>query len=94
MATPDGVFKVASVMRKPEDARWSKELIMGMKGSPKEPIPGSGSTRIVAYSKHREDKEKTQPEFQPRQIGEDPEIRKTYIYDTCAWTPNSVVYTS
>ena len=80
VATPDGVFKVASVMRKPEDARWSKELIMGMKGSPKEPIPGSGSTRIVAYSKHREDKEKTQPEFQPRQIGEDPEIRKTYIY--------------
>ncbi len=80
VATPKGVFKVASVHRRPEDARWSKEMISEIRGSPKEPVPGSGSTRIVAYSKHREDQERKQPDFQPRQIEDEPEVRKTYIY--------------
>ncbi len=55
-------------------------MISEIRGSPKEPVPGSGSTRIVAYSKHREDQERKQPDFQPRQIEDEPEVRKTYIY--------------
>ncbi len=80
VATPRGVFKVASVVRRPEDERWSKELIMGMKGSPQEPVPGSGSSKIVAYSKHREEQVRKPPEFQPRQVDEEPEVRATYIF--------------
>ncbi len=80
VGTDKGVFKVSSVIRRSEDERWSRELVNGMKGSPKEPVPGSGSSRVVAYSKHRDEEAKRQVEFAPRQIGEEPEVRQIYIY--------------
>jgi len=80
VGTDKGVFKVSSVIRRPEDGRWSRELVAGIKGSPKEPVPGSGSSKVVAYSKHRDEQTKKQAEFAPRQIGEEPEVRQTYIY--------------
>ena len=47
VATDRGVFKVSSVVRRAEDKRWSHDLITQMKGSPKEPVPGSGRSTLV-----------------------------------------------
>ena len=81
VATEKGVFKVSSVVRKPEDRRWSSEAIKSIKGSPKEPVPGSGSSRLIAYSKHRSDHEVRQPGYLPaRSENEEPEVRANYIF--------------
>ena len=48
IATEKGVFKVSSVVRRAEDKRWSHDLITQMKGTPKEPVPGSGKSNLVA----------------------------------------------
>ena len=79
VATDRGVFKVSSVMRRSEDKRWSGDAIQKIQGSPKEPIPGSGSSNIVAYSKTREDKDRQPTQYAPREI-EEPEVRANYIY--------------
>ena len=45
-----GIFIVQSVRRKPEEERWNPDLVKGLKGNPRDPIPGqeaggtSGST--------------------------------------------------
>ena len=48
VATTNGVFKVSSVVRRAEDKRWSHELISQVRGTPKEPVPGSGKSTLVA----------------------------------------------
>ena len=79
VATIKGIYKVSSVMRKAEDKRWSGEAISKIQGSPKEPVPGSGSSGIVAYSKTREDKDRQPIEYTPR-APDEPEVRANYIY--------------
>ena len=82
VATAAEVFKVNSFQRCPEDARWSSKMIKAIVGSPQEPIPGSGSSRVIAYAKRREDTEQRKPsEFVPRGTWEqEPEIRVFYIF--------------
>ena len=80
VATPDGVFKVSSIVRKAEDRRWSSERLEQLRGTPNEPVPGSGSSKMVAYAKHRADAEATKVEYTPRQVDEEPEVRVNYIY--------------
>ena len=50
IGTDVGVFKVATVRRKPEDERWSAFMIIQMTGSPKTPVPGQATRRMPAYS--------------------------------------------
>ena len=66
VGTKHGVYKVSSVMRKAEDARWSKEMIAGITGTPQEPIPGSGSSKIISYAKEKDAGTEERPEFVPR----------------------------
>ena len=46
-----GTFRVGSIMRRPADCQWSAELIKSIKGSPKEPRPGSGSAKSPVLCK-------------------------------------------
>ncbi len=81
VATANGVYKVSSVIRGPEDRRWSSELLEKIRGTPREPVPGSGSTRPTAFAKRREDADEKPPEFRPRRTWDDePEVRVSYIY--------------
>ena len=54
IATPMGVFGVATVKRKPTDTRWSMEKIKAIEGSPKQPVPNQASQRAPAYSRKYE----------------------------------------
>ena len=79
MATPTSVYKASTVMRRPADKRCSRELIQGIVGSPEEPIPGSGSRRIVAYTKKAAE---SAPEDQAYDLApevEEPEARATKV---------------
>ena len=80
VATEKGVYKVGSVVRKPEDRRWSAEAISRIKGSPKEPVPGSGSSKMVAFSKHKDDQDVKKMEYMPVVNREDPDVRVNYIF--------------
>ena len=80
VATEGGVFKVSSVIRRSEDKRWSAEKIHQMKGNPQEPVPGTGSSKIVAYAKHKDTGEDSRVEYMPRAVTEEPEVRANYIY--------------
>ena len=51
IGTDVGVFRVSTVKRKPEDARWSAERIASLQGCPKQPVPGQASRRSPAYSR-------------------------------------------
>ena len=55
VATADGVYRVGGVMRGALDQRWSAEMIQGIKGTPAEPKPRSGSDVMPTYAKHREE---------------------------------------
>ena len=80
VATPNGVFKVSSIVRKAEDSRWSADRLDQMRGNPKEPVPGSGSSKIVAYAKYKDDTDGKKVEYAPRSIDAEPEVRVNYIY--------------
>ena len=59
-------------MRRPPDQRWSSELIAGIKGSPAEPRPGSGSDRMPTYARQAEEKKgeeyKDKPEVHVQRV--------------------------
>ena len=55
IATVAGVFKVTDVRRRPLDERWSADKVLGMQGSPKQPVPGQVSRRTQAYARKFED---------------------------------------
>ena len=80
MATEGGVYKVSIVVRKSEDKRWSAEAVSKIKGTPKEPVPGSGSSRVTAFARHREDPEARRVDYAPGPAREEPEVRATYIF--------------
>ena len=54
VGTSDGVYKVGGIMRRAPDQRWSAEMVEGIRGSPAEPRPGSGSDVLPTYVKHPE----------------------------------------
>ena len=54
IATDKGVFTVSTLQRCSDDQRWSGDLIRNIKGNPREPVPGSGSGKLHAYSKKRQ----------------------------------------
>ena len=56
VATPEGVYKVSTIRRRPPDQRWCPELIKTLFGTPAEPIPGSGDRKLIAYAKKRPEK--------------------------------------
>ena len=73
---PSGVYTVSSCNRCSEDLRWSMEMMRQVRGTPREPTPGSGSHRLVAYAKKREQAPQKQPEFAPRaDWTQEPEVR-------------------
>ena len=57
VGTTTGVYKVSSVLRKAEDKRWSIDMIKAIRGSPMEPVPGSGHGKMRAFSKAKENEE-------------------------------------
>ena len=81
VGTKNGVHTVSAVMRRAQDERWSAEAVQQIKGTPKEPVPGSGSGRMKAYSKIRDSAEGKAPEPSPRRSWEDePEVRVWHIF--------------
>ena len=79
VATERGVYKVSSVIRRAEDKRWSPDLIEKIRGTPKEPVPGSGKSNLVAYSK-KENLDREKVEYVRREIPDEPEVRPNYIF--------------
>ena len=77
VATTDGVYRVGGVMRRAPDQRWSAEMIQGIKGTPAEPKPGSGSDIMPTYAKHREDMKAVNYEKAPEL---EKAVRPAYIY--------------
>ena len=80
VGTGKGVHTVSQIVRCTEDKKWSSELIEGIKGTPKEPVPGSGTHKVRAYAKQKEDEEIKAPRFEPRKADELPEVRVFHIY--------------
>ena len=80
VGTPRGVYKVSSIMRKAEDRRWSLEMIKDVNGSPMEPIPGSGQSKIRAFARQKENTDEKDAKFAPPPERTEPEVRPTYIY--------------
>lgn len=80
VGTEKGCFKVSGIVRKSEDRRWSAEAVAKIKGSPKEPVPGSGTSKMVAFSKHRDEPNVQKMEYMPVENKEEPEVRVTYIF--------------
>ena len=51
IGTNVGVFRVATVRRKPADVKWSANRVAEMQGSPKQPVPGEASRRSPAFAR-------------------------------------------
>ena len=79
VATANGVFRVSTIMRRPEGKQWSSSLVKDMKGTPKEPVPGKSSRHIPAFAKKFEDTNENKAVFLPVPQAEQ-EIRSAYIY--------------
>ena len=80
VGTGKGVYTVSQVTRRPEDKKWSSELVDNLKGVPQEPVPGSGSSKMHAYAKPKDDAAVQAPKFEPRKVDEIPEVRAFYIH--------------
>ena len=79
VANAHGTFRTGAIMRKPADARWSAELLRNIRGSPKEPRPGSNSSKIPVFVKYDADGPRADKRFEPRPAAHaDP--RQMYIY--------------
>ena len=46
IGTKEGVVKAWAIRRKPEEEKWNKELILGMKGTPARPDPSVEGVEI------------------------------------------------
>ena len=79
IATEHGTFRTGAIMRKSADARWSAEMIRNIRGSPKEPRPGSNSSKLPVFVKHDAGGPRVDRIFVPR-ADEMPEPRQMYIY--------------
>ena len=74
-----GTFRAGSIMRKPEDGKWSAELIKSIRGSPKEPRPGSSSTHIPVFVKYDANSSREARQFAAREAPR-VEARQMSIY--------------
>ena len=80
VGTSQGVYKVSAVMRRPPGERWCTELVQGIKGSPAEPIPGSGSRHITAFAKKAQDETSKDAVYIPApEPTEEPEVRAAKV---------------
>ena len=77
VATTDGVYRVGGVMRRAPDQRWSAEVSRGIKGTPAEPNPGSGSVIMPTYAEHREEQKTVNYQKAPEV---EKIVRPAYIY--------------
>ena len=59
IGTPSGVFKVATIRRKPDGEQWSPEMIKNVVGSPQQPEPGMSTRRITTFAKKKIDESGT-----------------------------------
>ena len=75
--TPNGVFRVSTVRRRPADERWSKQLLDGIVGTPATPVPGVAGRKVPTYAKKfsTKDPEKKPSDFMPPEETEAPRAR-------------------
>ena len=78
VGTQKGVFRVSTVMRRPQDRQLSKDLIKAIAGCPREPVPGHSIHRIPAYARTSESEPAPAPSFAAAQRQE-PEVRNVHI---------------
>jgi hypothetical protein len=88
IGTNVGVFRVATVRRKPEDQRWSVARIAAITGCPRQPVPGQAARRSPAYSRKFELSKPTDETFVPQPPAEN-RVRtwKIYQHDVHAHGP-------
>ena len=55
IGTPRGVFRTGAARRKPEDQRWSREMIDAIVGDPEVPVPGADPGRPPTFAKRVSD---------------------------------------
>ena len=79
VANEHGTFRTGAIVRKPADVRWSFEEVQSIRGSPKEPRPGSGNSRIPVFVKFDADGPRPDRRFAPR-AAQEPEARQMAIY--------------
>ena len=46
IGTPNGVIKCRTINRMAEGEQWNRELVLGMRGTPWEPVPGKQGMHI------------------------------------------------
>ena len=79
VATSKGAFRVATVMRRAADKRWSADMVRQMAGTPQHPVPGAVGRRIPAFAKKFEDEKPEKSVYIPvPEVVQD--IRAAYIY--------------
>ena len=66
IGTPNGVYKVGTLRRRPDGEQWSRDMIKSIVGSPQQPQPGSGTRRITTFAKRKtdEDASRTEAKFE------------------------------
>ena len=74
VSNEQGVFRVSTVRRKPDDERWSKTLLDSIVGTPAIPVPSTNGRRMPAYARKfaKTEEEKKAPEFAAPEV---PEVR-------------------
>ena len=77
VATPDGVFKVSTLRRRPLAERWSSDMMSKVAGTPAAPVPGRADRRSPAYARKfaKTQEQREAPVFVPQPEVEEPEIR-------------------
>ena len=80
VGTSQVVYKVSAAMRRPPGERWCTELVQGIKGSPAEQIPGSGSRDIIAFAKKAQDETSKDAVYIPApEPTEEPDVRAAKV---------------
>ena len=84
VGTPDGVFRAATVRRKPLAERWSAEMLDRVAGTPAAPVPGSSSARSPAYARKfaRTQEQRDSPVFVEQPVPPVPQVRGFKILKT------------
>ena len=80
IGTNVGVFRVSSVMRKPEDERWSAARVRDLVGSPSQPVPGQMGRRMPAYSRRHHATAPTDDSTNPQERGDQQSTRNWKVY--------------
>ena len=79
VALANGTFRVGSIIRCAPDMRWSASMMNKIKGTPKEPNPNSGSSKIPVYVRNKTAEAMGDNKFEPVPIVA-PIHRPAYIY--------------